>query len=109
MAARFDAERQDGCSEPLDLAAPGTPPRSRGCTAAVQPFSNTTRKGPSLRLWSGQPSIELGNGGALVKERLPILGGPLGAPRPQQRNNVGLVTREFIKQGGRRRGRRLQD
>src|SRR3954447_14386648 len=76
MAARFDAERQDGCPRPLDLAAPGTPPRSRGCTAAVQPFSNTTRKGPRLGLWSGQLPIELGNGGALVKERLPVLTGP---------------------------------
>src|SRR3954452_18167997 len=76
MAARFDAERQDRCAGPLDLAAPGTPPWSRGSAAAVEPFGNTTRKGPRLRLRPGQLPIELGNGGALVKERLPILTDP---------------------------------
>src|SRR4051812_30576479 len=76
MAARFDAERQDGCPRPLDLAAPGTPPRSRGCATALEPFGNATRKGPSLCLRPGQLPVELGDGGTLVGERLPVLTGP---------------------------------
>jgi hypothetical protein len=57
--------------------------------------------------WGGCAALELGNGGALAEEELPVLGRPAVATRPQQGHDARLGPREQVEEGGRRRRTRL--
>ena len=76
MAGRFDAIGQQRIMRLLAPTAGKAAPGRRAHRVAVQPFSDTAGKGLGLGFGARQPAIELGNAGALVEERLPVLGRP---------------------------------
>ena len=75
---------------------------------AVDPLRHTARERMCLGLGPGQPTIEFGDGGALVKEDLPILRRPAIISWVQQPQDVGLVQRQEIEHRLRGLCRRLK-
>src|SRR5215210_6826344 len=68
---------------------------------AVQPFGHAARERTGLGLCSGQPAIELGHAGALVKECAPVLGGPSVAGRLLQYDDASPVPGRLVEHGRR--------
>jgi hypothetical protein len=58
---------------------------------AAQPFVNTVGEGLELGLGARQTTIELGHAGALIEERLTVLGRPVSAHASQETDYGCLV------------------
>ena len=108
VAGGFDAVGQQRIVGVFTIATSETASCRRAFRIAVQPFDDAAVEGLCLGLRPRQSAIELDDAGSLVKEDLPVLGRPAVFGRPKQRHDLGLVTRQEIDHGRRRRRRRLQ-
>ena len=76
---------------------------------AIEPFDDAAFERPGLGLFPGLPAIELGDAGALIEKRLPILSGPRVVIRGDQGDDIRLVTPYGLQHGGRGLSLRIED
>ena len=91
MAGLFGAERQQLVVGVFAPTAAETAAGRRACRIAVEPFDDAAIEGADLGLIARQPAIELGEPGALVEIRQPVLARPAVHAFAQQRNDADLM------------------
>jgi hypothetical protein len=89
------AERQQRITRSLTTAAAQASSRYGRRWVSVEPFRHAAGKRACFSLGSRQPTVKLGDGGALVEEDLPILGRPISSA--EQPQDVGFVSRQEIE------------
>ena len=91
MTGVLGSEGQQRVASMLAFAAAVTAARQGPQWVMIQPFSDKAGKRPCLGLSTRQPTLKLGNSGALVEERPPVLDRPIPAHRPQEPDYGRLV------------------
>src|SRR5215469_152595 len=95
--------RQDNTA--VGLVAPRATAWCRRSRIPVQPLNNAASERLSLRLGARHSAVEFHNSRPFVKERLPVLGRPAVATRPQHCHDFRFVPSQRVEDGGRWRRR----
>ena len=103
MGSWLGSEWHDTGAVGFKLAAPCATANSRWSWVAVAPLDYASLECLCVRLRSRQSAIEFGDPRPLVEENLPVLSRPSIIHGPQQRHDLGLVARQRLDHGGRRR------